>query len=382
MRSRLEHHRYLVDFTLASLARRKAKALSVLVAFTLVVAAMASVLLFTHALRREAALVLRDAPEIVVQRVVAGRHDLFPERRLEALRGIPGVSAARPRLWGYWYDPDVKANYTVLVPEEFPGNAGEVIVGAGVARLRALAVGAPFFLTAYDGEPLPFVVREVLPADAELVSSDLVAIAAVDFRRMFGLDADVFTDAAVTVPNPQEVRTVAEKIVRALPDTRALTREELRRTYDAIFDWRSGLAIFVLSGAGLALALLAWEKASGLSAEERREIGVLKALGWETADVLRLKAWEGALVSGAAFVAGTSLAYVHVFVLGAPVFAPVLQGWSGLQPTFRLTPVVSPSQLAILFVLTVVPYLLATVVPSWRAATADPDAVMRSSGTP
>ncbi len=34
--------------------------------------------------------------------------------------------------------------------------------------------------------------------------------------------------------------------------------------------------------------------------------------------------------------------------------------------------------MATLFFLTVVPYTVATVVPAWRAAITDPDAVMRS----
>lgn len=380
MRTFVERQRYLVDFTLASLGRRKARTLGVLAAFTLVVAALASVLLFVEALRRESALLLRDAPEIVVQRVAAGRHDMLPEGRLEGLRRIRGVVAVRPRLWGYQYDAVVKANYTVLVPQDLPAASGEAIVGAGVARARGLAPGDPLILVSWEGEPVRFTVREVLAAEAELVSSDLIGISAADFRRLFGFAPGLFTDAAVSVANAREVRTVAEKIVRAMPDVRAVTREELRRTYEAIFSWRSGLAALVLSGAVLALALLAWEKASGLSVEERREIGVLKAIGWETDDVLRMKAWEGGLLSGAAFVAGTSLAYVHVFVLRAPLLAPVLQGWSGLYPRFRLTPFLSGAQLAVLLVLTVVPYLLATVIPSWRAATADPDAVMRSQG--
>ncbi len=56
----------------------------------------------------------------------------------------------------------------------------------------------------------------------------------------------------------------------------------------------------------------------------------------------------------------------------------VLRGWSTLYPDFRLVPVVDPYQLATLFFLTVVPYTVATVVPCWRAATIDPDSVMRT----
>ena len=54
-----------------------------------------------------------------------------------------------------------------------------------------------------------------------------------------------------------------------------------------------------------------------------------------------------------------------------------MQGWSVLYPDFRLTPTVSGTQLLALFFLTVFPYLVATLVPSWRAAVTDPDEVMR-----
>jgi hypothetical protein len=60
------------------------------------------------------------------------------------------------------------------------------------------------------------------------------------------------------------------------------------------------------------------------------------------------------------------------------LFRPVLEGWSALYPDLELVPFVSGLQVATLFFLTVVPYTVATVVPIWRAATVDPDAVMRS----
>ena len=47
----------------------------------------------------------------------------------------------------------------------------------------------------------------------------------------------------------------------------------------------------------LAFAILAWDKASGLSAEEKREIGILKAIGWETGDIIRMKLWESLLIA-------------------------------------------------------------------------------------
>jgi ABC-type lipoprotein release transport system permease subunit len=55
-----------------------------------------------------------------------------------------------------------------------------------------------------------------------------------------------------------------------------------------------------------------------------------------------------------------------------------LKGWSVLYPDFRLTPFLSVYHVATLFFLTVIPYTVSTIVPSWRAATIDPDSVMRT----
>jgi ABC-type lipoprotein release transport system permease subunit len=149
------------------------------------------------------------------------------------------------------------------------------------------------------------------------------------------------------------------------------------RTYESVFVWREGLLLALLAGGLLAFLIFAWDKATGLSAEERREIGILKALGWDTRDVLRMKLWEGGLISFSAFGIGYGLAHLHVFYAGAPLFAGVMRGWSVLQPEFVLAPQVDPLQLSTLFMLSVVPYTVATLVPVWRAATVDPDSVMR-----
>ena len=377
MRALLRRQRYLLDYSLSSLARRPGKHLALLLVYSLVVFLLASTLLFTQSLRREAALILADAPELIVQRLVAGRHDLMPADYLDRLGRLRGVSDAYGRLWGYFYDPAVKANYTLLVPREEPPVPGEVRLGAGVARARGLGVGDYLSLRSARGEPFSFRIAGLLEAEPELVSSDLLLLNAEDFRRFFVFPADRFTDLVLRVRNPSEVRKVAEKIALALPDTRPILRDEILRTYDALFGWRQGLIIVLLGGALLAFVIFAFDRAAGLSAEERREIGILKAIGWETGDVLRMKFWEGAALSLTAFLTGYLLAYAHVFFFAAALFAPVLKGWAVLYPDFRPLPFVDGLQVATLFFFTVFPYTVATIVPIWRAAITDPDQVMR-----
>jgi ABC-type lipoprotein release transport system permease subunit len=66
-----------------------------------------------------------------------------------------------------------------------------------------------------------------------------------------------------------------------------------------------------------------------------------------------------------------------VFFSSAVLFEPVLKGWAVLYPEFHPEPFVDAYQVTTLFFLTVIPYTVATIVPSWRAATVDPDAQMR-----
>lgn len=377
MRAWLSRQRYLLDYTVAAMGRRRAKNGALLLVYATVVFAIASVMLFGDALRREASLLLAEAPEVVVQRLVAGRHDRIPAHYVEKLRGIRGVRRVEGRLWGYHFDPAVGANYTLMVPPERTIAPGTILIGEGVARARGAGVGDVLTLRGAGDTAYPFRVAAVLDPASALVSSDLVLLSAADYQVFFGLSPGHFTDIALTVANPREVRTVAEKVRRALPDTRPVLREEMQRTYQSVFDWREGVGLLLFAAAVLGFAILAWEKASGLSADERREIGILKAIGWDTGDVLRMKLWEGGLLSLLAFLSGTTLAYWHVFALGAPLLAPLLKGWSVIYPEFRLTPALDGATLTALLLLTVLPYTAATLFPVWRAASADPDAVMR-----
>ncbi|MGR8998272.1 MAG: ABC transporter permease [Gammaproteobacteria bacterium] len=390
------------------------KNFGLLALYTLIVFILASTMFFTYSIKKEASLILKGTPEIIVQKIVAGRHDLLPVSYIDTIKKIRGVAAVESRLWGYYYDGLVSANYTLLTPPANRGSAdtskssaktavvesesgvdrpkplfelggavlepGTIIIGNGIARLRDIGKDDYMPFRAFDGNVLNFRIAGTLSSQSELVSSDLILITGEDFRKLFGINNNYVTDVTVAVNNPSEIDMVASKIRKALPEARPIARDEILRTYDSIFNWRGGMMIVIFSAAVLAFVIFAWDKASGLSAGERREIGILKAVGWETSDVIQMKFWEGAVISLTAFFTGVILAYVHVFFTGSIVFEPALKGWSSLYPNFELTPFVNLEQLTTLFFLTVVPYTVATIVPIWRAATIDPDSAMRFTG--
>lgn len=372
--------RALADYTLAALARRKGKNAALVAVYALVVFVLASAMFFAAALRHETTLVLRNAPEITVQKILLGRQDMVPEATVAQIAAIRGVTEARGRLWGYFYDRINGANYTVRVPDDpalIPPR-GAVAIGEGIPRTRGFTwAGAPLFLSRHEGDLKKITVARTFTRDSALMTSDLVLMNPADFRAFFGLPEGQFTDVVARVRNPNEVDTIVAKAGRAMPEMRFVTRSAIERSYQKLFSWREGLLAALAGAAVLAFVIFAAEKASGLSAEEAREIGILKAVGWDTRDVIAMKLWEGGLVSLGAFLIGTVAAFAHVFWFGGTLFAPVLKGWAVIYPDFPLAPHIDGVQLLTLALLTTLPYMAATLVPIWRTASADPDAVMR-----
>ena len=379
----INRQRYLIDFTAASMWRHKWRNVLLLAVYAFTIFLLASVLLYGAALRHAATSALKDAPEVTVQRIVMGRHALAPADWPEKLKGIRGARKVEGRLWGYFYDRANGANYTLMVPSRFSQYAdlapGEAVVGAGIKSLRKDARNLNWLnLLSPSGKLFRLKIRKVLPAGSELVSADLVLLSRADFLRFFSLPQDAgYTDVALSVRNRNEVDTIVNKISRLLPDARVISRKDILRTYENIFSWREGIVLAMLASALAAFAIFAFDKASGLSAEERREIGILKALGWDTSDILSMKLWEGALISAGAFLLGVVAAWLHIFLFDAGLLAPVLKGWAVLYPKVHLAPRLDGLQLLALAFMTIVPFTAATLVPVWKAAIADPDTVMR-----
>ncbi|MGD2116146.1 MAG: ABC transporter permease [Acidobacteriota bacterium] len=388
----MNHHLRICGLAATTLGRHRAKTLVVVIVYSLLVAIVASLLLYVKALRRESRALLDAAPQLVVQRLSGGRHELIPVERARAIRRIRGVQAVRPRVWGYSFDPPTGATFTLWGADSVPPGSletvdgagrteledGDCVVGRGVADERFLWVGDRLPLKGADGTLFAPRVRGVFTAASSVLTNDLVVLPTPVLRRVFAVDAGLATDLAVKIAQPSEVTTVARKIQELWPDVRTISREQILRTYDAIFDWRGGVWAAFLLSAVAAFAILVWDQGSGLSAEEYRTLGLLKAVGWSTREVMELCFWQGAIVSAVSLLTGLILAQVHLIWLDGVLFARLLRGWSVLFPPFDVRPGLDAYTLLLCLPLAVLPYVAASLLPSWRAAITDPDSILRS----
>jgi cell division protein FtsX len=374
----VNRHLRVARYAIGSLRRRWRKNVAVVGVYGLVIFALASVVFLTQSLTQGAVASLQSSPEIMVQQLRAGRHGLAPVTDVTALAQIAGVGAVAPRRWAYLTDPASGETLLLQVGEAGRLREFEATAGAEVLRRRGLAVGGVLTLRDQTGKSVGLTITGVAETSTPLESAALITVSETAFRALSGMPDGQAMDLALRVRNRRELPTIAAKIGESHPAARPIIRDELVRTYTSLFNWRSGVIVVALLVPVLAFILFAWDKAAGLSPDERREIGILKAVGWETADVILLKCYEAVAVSLVAFVLGAGLAIAALAVPHPSVVLPALLGWSTLYPAFRPAPALGAYQMATLFFLTVFPYLVATVVPAWRAGTTDPDLVMRS----
>jgi ABC-type lipoprotein release transport system permease subunit len=386
----------ILDFSLSSLWRRKQKNLGIMLVFAVVIFLLGSFQMLTGALTNSAEAVLENTPEITIQKMSAGRQEAIPLAYIEKLHSIYGIRVIIPRIWGYYFDESNLANYTILALEtdSMPGDnrlnltvdkgyfpekmkSGTAVIGRSIHDILGLGERRIFSLFRPDLSLKSFDVVGLFSQKTDLLTNDLIVMNLDDARDLFNIPASMVTDLCVYVSNPTEIETIAKKIAVLLPDTRVLTKTQIQKTYQVVFSWRSGFASICLLTALIAFAILAWDKASGLSPEEKREIGILKILGWETGDILALRFWESTLVSALAFIIGCTAAYIHVAFGDASLLKPVMVGWSVIHPPFRLLPSVTLADLLLIFTFSVLPYLGATVIPAWRCSTVPPDSVIR-----
>lgn len=391
---------YTADFAVRGLLRQKIKNLSITGLFAVIVFLFSGIHFMADALHQETIKAIEFQPALIVQRISAGRQVPIDVDASARIAEIFGVAHVRARVWGYYFDPFTRANYTIvgdpgglvenwnltlkmntMHPQDQADlvlNSGEALVGEGVLKIRRMRAGGKLNLQNHAADPVSCTVKGVFSSTVSLWTHDLIVLTETDAIQLFGLKKGTAWDLAVDVPNDIEVPKVGEKIMNLIPGTRVISKNQLIRTYGSSYGFRSGVLLSTSIICLLAFLILAYDRLARLSQEEKWEIAILKAIGWQTKDLIRLNMLQSLVLSLTGFLIGTVLSYGHVFLAGAPLLRIVFSGWSVLYPQHPLPALLDFSKLFGIMFLTVVPYIAVGIIPAWRASVKDPEEVFRS----
>lgn len=376
----------ILEYALQSLLRRRKKNAALLLVYILAAGFFTSIVFLTQSLQEESETMLRDAPEVWVQKISGGRVEPIPLSIADSLKKIRGVRAVLPRLWGSYFDAPSGAIFTVTSAygaleqiQNRPIEITEALCGSGYMETHQTAVGERFLLLDPKAKLHGFTLKAIFPPDTDILTRDLIVLHPRAARQILGIPENAAMDLAVRVTNTAESANIAAKISRMIPGLRVSTREQLQRTYVYLFNWKGGLFLFGALIPLLAFLIMAWERASGISADEKKELGILKGGGWQVEDVLWLRFWEAFTLSVSATLMGLIVGFVHIFYFDAVFLKPLFIGWSALYPKYHLTPSFSWEAVLMVLIISTVPYLTAAVIPAWRGAVTDPAEIMQNN---
>jgi ABC-type lipoprotein release transport system permease subunit len=388
---------YLLEYAIGSILRNRYKSIFIMVIFTFLTFLLSSVFFISNSIKYELNSTVKSLPQITVQKIKAGRHYDIDVRAIDQILELNGVSDAIARVWGYYYFENAGVNFSIVglnqyenqyksslenLTNKFDLNNNSknrsMIVGQGVLKILNENYYDKYFnFIKPDGKFLQVDIGGVFDYDIQLESNDLIVLDQTVAREIMGLPEDKATDIVVKVANPTEIPMVASKIKLLFPDTRVITNEDLQVSYDNIFDYKSGifLALFIVSL--FTFFIIIYDKSSGLTSQEKREIGILKAVGWTVDDILKEKFYEAFIISFISYLIGVILAFGFVYIFQAPILRDIFVGYSLLKTDFILPFVFDFQTLFLVFFLSVPVYIAATIIPSWKAATIEADEAIR-----
>ncbi|CZE47968.1 ABC transporter permease [Campylobacter geochelonis] len=386
----------LFEYTLASIIRHGYKNLVIITIFGFLVWLLSSVLFITNSLNYEYKTISKEFPDILIQENYGGKSYLLKADVLDKFWQIPGVSSIEGRVWGQYYFETKKIYLSIFgvksfvdyyektikdIAQTFPENKTPplMITSKSVYELLKNDIkmygSVPFFTP--DNNLISVKAGGVLKFDNSLEDNDIILLDESVARKILGIKDGYFTDAMMRIANPNEVDFIADKIHIANPTLKLTTKSQMLKNYQFLYDYKSGWFLMILITAFVTFAIILYDKASGLRSEEKKEIGILKALGWEISHIINYKLMEALLLSLFAFVIGVAMAIFFVYVLEAPGLKYVFSGYSSLKQPFELPFVLDFKSLMMIFFATIPIYVAVCIIPSWKIAVADAGEVIR-----
>jgi len=386
---------YLIEFAINSILREKTKNLFIFIVFTMLIFLLSSIFLITASLQKELNITADSLPDIILQKMNAGRVSDIDINRVDKILEINGVNNSVSRVWGYYYFENAGINFSVVGIDQFETQYKKslesitlkhdfseledfMVVGSGVKKVLEKNYYKDYFnFIKPDGTFKKIQIKAIFDSATNLESNDVILVSKDTAYDIFGINENKATDIVVNVSNKKEVATIAYKIKMLFPDTRVITKEDLKISYTNIFNYKSGmfLSLFIISL--FTFFMIIYDKSSSLSSSAKREIGILKALGWKTDDILKEKFYESFLISFTAYIVGIGISFIYVYIFQAPFLRDIFMGYSVLKPQFNLIFAYDLKIFAMIFFLSIPIYISATIFPSWRASIVDADEVIR-----
>ena len=379
------------NFLFLLLTKHKTKHLSIFFISILIVFLSSSIFFISTTLKKEIFSTLDNQSDFVIQKINSGKTQNTPISWIDDFIKINGVENIQQRIYGQYYFMPENVYFTIvgvdLFEEAASKNIKELLVQLNISdflQKDSMIIGNGIkkifdkyhYFDSYDFKLANNDLKEIkifkdLPKEANLVANDLIIMDINLAKEILNIKEDEATDIVLNVPNNLERANVKDQLILKHSNTRILQKENLKKEYENMFNYKGGIFLILFIVVILTFTLILYQRYSMISLGDKKEIGILKAVGWSIKDILKLKIMENFIVAFMAFIIGIILSYIFVFILNAPILKNVFIGSQNLQNDFIFNANIQIDSLITLFLFFMIPFLSAVLIPVWKVAIID-----------
>lgn len=385
-------HMALVGEAARNLLRHPARGAMVLIALVAALSPLVTVLAVCEGVKQQYGGIVNEGADIYVARDYYGSNAAIELSMAPRFTEIQGVTAVVPRVIGRTYakgkfmailgiDSKFMPSSIHLVQGQELAGRGEVMIGRTAAEYLDLRVGSRFSLK--RNPDLVFEVVGLFQSPFTIWSADLLLMSFDDASALFGMEGKATDLMVFTRPGYQQIVDI---IIRMSEEDRRLDQPPLRvQTKQIIsaysqrgFSTKSGVftGFYVLV---LALSIPSIGVISGFGLSVRcREIGVIKALGWQTPEVLEMVALENLILSLVSVPLTIVMAWIWIHAFnGFGLTRFIIADLKVLIP-FQVPSRLFPVPFVLGSLLAVVLTMVGSIYSTWRTAIVPPSEVMKA----
>ena len=385
------------NFLFLLLSKHKSKHIAIFIISILIVFLISSVLFISNSLKKEIFSTLDNQSDFIIQKTNNGKIFDTPISWVEDFSSINGVKNVQQRVYGHYYFMPENIYFTIVGVDLFEENTNKnikellsalnisnflqndsMIIGNGIKKI----FDKYHYFDSYDFKLLPkqslnIKIFKDLPQEANLVANDLIIMDINLAKRILNINEENSTDIVLNVPNDLEKQNIKEQLILKHSNIRILQKESLKKEYENMFNYKGGIFLVLFIIVIFTFILILYQRYSMISSSDKKEIGILKAVGWSIKDIIKLKIIENFIVGFMAFIIGVIIAYIFVFILNAPILKNIFIGFSNVQNDFILSTNIEFTTIVTLFLFFIIPFLSAVLIPVWKIAVIDANESMK-----
>ncbi len=385
----IKRHLNLILTAAANLLRFKIKSMVVVLCLVAVIFPFITGISIMEGIKSQAQISVQEGADVYVTEDKYGSNAPISLKYIPALESLDGVLRVVPRVVGraYFFDKLVTIAgihrfpaSLEIIKGRIPNSPGDVLMGMALARQMGLQVGTKFSFV-FNTSKI-FRVVGIFTSKCTIWSALLVCMSFEDAQELFrtpGMATDIliytrhgYSEAVA------EVLQDKEQLKRLkLPYLRVQDKRLIHLYTQKGFNTKGGV-FTALYTVAFALGIPALLVASGLGfTERRREIGILKATGWQTQEVLEMAFMENIMLSLLATPVAVLASFVCLKILNGFFIAQFFIAEVEIMPPFpvpsRLFPMPCLLGLLVSFLITSV----GSIYTTWRTAVVTPSDAMR-----